>query len=308
MKSSTFKKIAAVALCAFAIVGCYTITEISLPTEVAPGQPFSGWVKIETDSDGGTSSGNYSALGVLVPDGWEVAVPENAYENYNTTSGSITKVEGAYHEQWTQILNQYYTREGYKWWGFVTKGDKLTTDLNKGNYVIANFIITPSADAAPGDYELEFACGDEEDNFDKYFPLEEHNILGIDPNIYNCRLREVSTIVEAQEVKDASGTVVAGGFSNVVDMNTTVTVTGGAGIKEINADNYSVKAVGNGQISIELNDASLANTIANVYDVNGRLIASRVLDAENVIDAAQGLCVVTLINGNKTATQKVVVK
>ena len=307
MKSSTFKKIAAAALCAFAIVGCYKITDLSLPTEVAPGQSFSGWIKVEDAATDGGSSPGYKALGVLVPNGWEVAVPENAYEHYNTTSGSIESKPGAYNEQWTQILNQYYTREGYTWWGFVTT-EKFATDLAVGNYVLTYFLITPSADAAPGDYDLEFVCGDEENELDKYFPLEEHNQPATEGSFKNCRLRETSTIVEEQEVKDASGAWVAGVFTHAIEMNTTVTVTGEAGINEINADNYSVKAVGNGQISIELNDAALANTIANVYDVNGRLIASRVLGAENVIDAAQGLCVVTLINGNKTATQKVVVK
>ncbi|MBQ8773207.1 MAG: hypothetical protein IJZ17_01860, partial [Muribaculaceae bacterium] len=115
-------------------------------------------------------------------------------------------------------------------------------------------------------------------------------------NYRDSRLRQASTIDD--EV-----------FSQVnLDLYTTIEVAAESSIKEINADNYSIDAIGNGQISIKLNDAALVNTIANVYDLSGRLVASRVLVAENVIDAVQGLCVVTLVNGDKTTTHKVVVK
>ncbi len=294
MKSSTFKKIAATALCAFAIVGCYKITEITMPSEVAPNQTFSVSVKVMDDDNDGGDATSYPVLGVLVPNGWTVTLPENAYEHYIPASGTITSMGGAASEIYTSILNDYYTREGYTWFGFIAN-EKVKTDFGSAdNYVLANFLVTAGSEV--GDYDIQVVCGDEEDNLEKYLPLEEHNGVGADGSFRNCRLRETATI-DDEDFEE-----------KVLDLNTTIKVTGEAGINEINADNYSVNAIGNGQISIELNDASLANTIANVYDVNGRLIASRVLGAENVIDAAQGLCVVTLINGNKTATQKVVVK
>lgn len=293
MKSSTFKKIAATALCAFAIVSCYKIGEINMPSEVAPNSTFTGTIKlVDDDSANENDVETTGAFGVLVPNGWTVTLPDNAFEQYNVTDGSITAYGATYNEIYTAILNDYYTREGYTWFGFYANAkNKL---LMGDNYIMINFAITTNGEV--GDYELEFVVGDEEENLEKYLPLEEHNAAGADGSIRNCRLRETATI-DDEDFDE-----------KVLDLNTTIKVTGEAGINEINADNYSVNAIGNGQISIELNDASLANTIANVYDVNGRLIASRVLGAENVIDAAQGLCVVTLINGNKTATQKVVVK
>ncbi len=300
-------------MCALAIASCYRIFEVSLPAKVAPGQTFSGILIVtdNPDSDSDNNALTRPVFGVLLPDGWTVTMPENGFQalcenpDAEVKEGGVTtncnaSCEMLYSEQYTAILNDFYKRDGYTWHGFAAP-KRLAIGLNgaaqgESDYIVANFTITAGTEV--GKYEIEFVCGDEEDGNEglgKYF-----NAVGkLDAsknNYRDSRLRQASTIDD--EV-----------FSQVnLDLCTIVEVTAEAGIKEINADNYSLEAIGNGQISIKLNGAALANTIANVYDMNGRLIASRVLGAENIIDAIQGLCVVTLVNGDKITTHKVVVK
>lgn len=291
---------------ALLVASCYTIKNIEMPHEVAPGEEFTMRATIGSDSGANKSDNTFGVFGVRVPSDWDVTIPENVLEHYGADGVLDETISGVPNEIVTNILNHRYPKDGYKWIGFSTGIDanekmKLEFKGDDDCYVV-NAKIKPSD--VEGDYELDFVFGDEEDSFTKYADKMDH-----DPN-QDPRLFETATFAPdpTKENQINNGGETKPSIHAVVDADTSVKVSKGAGVETISADEFVVEGAHNG-IRVIAAGSTVANAVVTVYSVQGQQIdCQSVVEGEATLRAVKGLNIVEVLKGKSKAVKKVFVK
>lgn len=171
-KSTKYIAIAAVALL---VASCYKLIRVTAPKVVEAGQTFE--VRIAVADDGSSVQNfttDWSYAGIRVPEGWTVTVPEGThqqyaeqwvyYQNGDQVASRQDMVEDDY---LTELYETAAHRAGYKWVAFSSEKmipKHMTACWRNGcDSIVMTFLVTVPADAALGDYQLDFLTGDEED-------------------------------------------------------------------------------------------------------------------------------------------------
>lgn len=203
---------------------CYKLISSYAPSEVAPGETFEvSFTVIDDGSETQNFVTDWSYAGVRLPKGWEATVPEGAHRQFAEDwvyyqDGS--KVNSSHNMEPCAKLSQFYNaacpKTGYTWSGFksVSKIPKNISACwrNGCDSIRITFLVKVPEDAAPGEYQIDFMGGDEEDDagIDKYANYTEAK---------DSRLFHVGT---------AAGSYVQNRAANLVR---TVVVTDATGIK-----------------------------------------------------------------------------
>ena len=291
---TTRKSVVAVLALMAVVTSCYTIKRVAQAHEVAAGGEFTSRsvvIYAEGDNQNATS---YGCFGIRVPEGWTVTLPSNAYEQWEKGEVTATNPMIA-NEKYTAICNHRYPAEGYVWYGFSTT-QKMNHNLHKdlSDSIAVNCKIQVPADAALGDYEIEYVYGDETENFEKYTDLaySEAN---------DNRLIETATF-ETRESQAAEKN------HSFVDVDTKIKVVAMTGLNKVSADQYSVSAEGDA-VRFEVKGVGAENAIVTVYNAAGQVVDSKVANSEvTTLKAQKGVNVVSILNGNKRSVEKVVIK
>lgn len=296
MKTNFTSKKGIIALLAFmaVVTSCYTIKRIAQPHEIVAGQEITSRSVIIYAEGDNKQSPSYGCFGIRVPEGWTVSMPSNSYEQWEKGEVTATHVMVP-NEKYTDILNFRYPAKGYIWYGYSTTeklAHKLHADLTDS--IAVNCKIKAPQGAADGEFEIEYAFGDEEENFEKYTDLAWDSQ-------HDNRLVETTSF----ETPDGSS---KHNTHTYVECDTKIKVISSSSISEVKADQYSVTGE-NGAIRFEVKGAQAANAIVTVYDAKGVIVDEKVANAEvTTLKAAEGVNIVSIISGNKRSVEKVLVK
>jgi hypothetical protein len=276
------------------VTSCYTIKRIAQPHEITPGGEITSRSVIIYGEGEDQQATSYGCFGIRVPEGWKVTMPSNSYEQWE--NGAVTNAHVMIaNEKYTAILNHRYPADGYVWYGFSTT-EKLTHKLHKdfSDSIAVNCKIKAPADATLGEYEIEYAFGDETENFEKYTDLAWSSSR-------DNRLVETTSF----ETPDGSSKY---NTHTYVECDTKITVKESSDVNEVAADHYAVLAE-NGAIRFEVKGAQAQNAIVAVYNAAGQLMDEKVANTQTLtLKADKGVNIVSVLSGNKRSVEKVVVK
>lgn len=138
--SSRFISLAVVAMVVATMVSCYKITLLQQSHKTVRGGVITGKmvVKGTNTNDNGEVKHIYGLFGVRIPIGWEVdgtivmtQVPKSTTDLGDAEYNSIIKRQLVFNQQYTDLLNADYPKDGYTWVGYATKTDFKSMFNNK---------------------------------------------------------------------------------------------------------------------------------------------------------------------------------
>jgi len=170
----------ALALCL--LTSCYKLISTSAPKTAEAGQTIEvSFTVVDDGSDTQNFVTDWSYAGIRVPNGWEVAVPKGAHQQFAEdwvyySDGS--KVNSQHEMIACNKLSEFYNaackKSGYTWHGFQSQ-KKVPKNIsacwrNGCDSIKVTFLVTIPEDTKPGKYTIDFIGGDEEDDagIDKY--------------------------------------------------------------------------------------------------------------------------------------------
>ncbi|MDE7387423.1 MAG: hypothetical protein K2N28_09835 [Muribaculaceae bacterium] len=341
MKKNYFK-IAAAGVLVFLMVSCgLMFTEITLSShKLDAGDTLTISTKLERPKgDDYTNNKNmWMYFGVRVPMDWTTeemltVVDECAIK---TETSGIYNYNFENSDFYAALLELCYPKEGYKWLGYQSKvkaaeifGEPMTTELvlkvgdAGGKY---DLDIMGGCNATDPiqlyyqgqiNYDLAFNnFGENNQNlkeFDgvKYVSCSEYlfcaTTIGNEEKLARqTALKDIKVkgypITPNDLINQTSGNVGNDAAKNI-DVDLSVEVVAGAGVDEIYASSeIDVKAV-KGGIEVTSNGG-----VATVYDLAGRILATEFVNGTATIATRPGACIVRVVEGNRSAVNKVIVK
>ncbi|MBD5366516.1 MAG: hypothetical protein HDR82_05845 [Bacteroides sp.] len=340
MKKNYFK-VAAAGMLVFLMVACgLRFTDITFSSHSI--EQFSNLtidMKLERNGDYQNNDNLYLYLGARVPADWSAV--EMTATDVNAIAGPGEPIEFENSEFYAALLELSYPKDGYKWVAFQAK--EITANLS-GEPL--NATITLKAGVSMGDYVIDLMGGASKStpaelysngtiNYDLAFNNWGNNNDGLKTingkkyvscqeylfNASTLSKAEIDARAESLDYIDVlcptDGVRYPITPSDVVnypnkpnedaapdpDFDRTVKVTAAAGIDEVYESSLiDVKAV-NGGVEVTANGG-----VATVYDLAGCILATEYVNGTATIATRPGVCIVRVIEGNRTLVNKVIVK
>ncbi|MDE7387422.1 MAG: T9SS type A sorting domain-containing protein [Muribaculaceae bacterium] len=340
--SKKFIKSAAAGLLLFLMVACgLEFTEMTFSSHaIKPGDTLTIKTKLErpnSEYDGNKNVWLYFA--VRVPEDWTTAemLTDTDICEFNGNILQTKHHEFENSEFYAALLELSYPKEGYKWLAYQTTevveeiyGQPVTTELVlKSGFTTGDFrldfmggssISDPSDLYKDGsiDYDLAFNNWGDWEKLDhgnlkqpilgKYFVSCQEYLFNAS-TLTQSEIQSRETSLDYIEVKCPKD----GNFYPVTpmdvvnktpdfDLNVNVASTN-TGVDEVyESTEIDVKAV-KGGIEVTANGG-----VATVYDLAGRIIATQFVNGTATIATRPGACIVRVIEGNRSAVSKVIVR
>ncbi len=226
--SSRFISLAVVAMVVATMVSCYKITLLQQSHKTVRGGVITGKmvVKGTNTNDNGEVKPIYGLFGVRIPIGWEVdgtivmtQVPKFTTDLGDDEYNSIIKRQLVFNQQYTDLLNADYPKDGYIWVGYATKTDFKSMFNNKNrsldvDSIYVTFEIATSEDKT-GVYYLDYVAGQ--------INADQLNNIGVSDRDWNTRV----------------ATFAGNNINNVYYTDTRVVVTNADGSYDYTNDEYA---------------------------------------------------------------------
>lgn len=256
-------------------------------------------VAITDGYDGHNPAVGYGVAGIRVPSTWRVTTADDAYVQYadpyviidGDTEANCTDRMVAY-ETYRKILNETNPKDGYTWHVFVTENAHkckiATSQEGAADSIAVNFVVTPKGTGEY--YDIDFMVGFCEGSLESKQTKDQ--VTG-------------SRIYEASTEQSKSGNY----FDHVSTQyrQRVLVVNDGSGVMQmIKDDDVTVRSAG-GEVEVTLAE-NLAGARVTVYDYNGVMCDTQVVDGTATLRAHGGMTIVTVVKNGAKVVKKLTVK